>query len=242
MKKPIVPFVLTVVVALIWCGAGPTATAAASLVVSVNKTVCPNAQYTRIQDAVNAASAGDTIQVCAGTYVEQVSIGKALTIDADNGAVLMPAAMQANAASLFDGSPLATAVLVENTSDVTISGLTVDGANNGISECAPDLIGISYLNASGTLRHLAVRNFKLANSLIWLPERDGHLCGEWRRWSVRRGDQPLYDSRFSEERNHRGRKRDHGDHSQKCGNGRRPDERSGAEWDTDWIQRGRIDY
>src|SRR5712692_2967709 len=35
---------------------------------------CPNFQYMTIQAAVNAAMPGDTIKVCAGTYMEQVTI------------------------------------------------------------------------------------------------------------------------------------------------------------------------
>jgi hypothetical protein len=135
------------------------------LVVDDDKVECPNAGFTRIQDAVDAASPGDEIHICKGIYVEQVKISKPLDIDADNGAILMPSAMQANTTSLFDAAPIATALLVANTIRVTISGLTVDGANNGISECAPDLIGISFQNASGELDHVAVRNFKLAASL-----------------------------------------------------------------------------
>ena len=130
-----------------------------------DKVECPNAGFTTIQSAVDAASPGDEIHVCKGTYVEQVAIRKPLEIRADNGAVLMPSSMQANAASLFDGVPIATALLVTETSGVSISGLTVDGANSGISACAPDLIGISFLNASGSLEHVAVRNFKLTAAL-----------------------------------------------------------------------------
>jgi nitrous oxidase accessory protein NosD len=137
----------------------------AQLVVDDDKVECPNARFTHIQDAINAASPGDRIHICKGTYVEQVAIRKPLDIDADNGAVLMPSAMQANTTSLFDSALIATALLVAGTTDVSISGLTVDGANNGISACAPDLIGISFQNASGELTRIAVRNFKLAASL-----------------------------------------------------------------------------
>jgi hypothetical protein len=77
----------------------------------------------------------------------------------------MPAAMRANTTSLFDAAPIATALLIADTTDVSISGLTVDGANNAIAACAPDLIGISFQNASGGLDHVAVRNFKLATAL-----------------------------------------------------------------------------
>jgi nitrous oxidase accessory protein NosD len=135
------------------------------LVVDDDKVECPTAGFTRIQDAINAASPGDEIHICKGVYVEQISIHKPLHIEADNGAILMPSNMQANTSSLFDASPIATALLVGETTGVSISGLTVDGANNAISECAPDLIGISFQNASGMLERIAVRNFKLAPSL-----------------------------------------------------------------------------
>ncbi len=137
----------------------------ARLVVDDDKVECPSAGFAHIQDAIEAASPGDEIHICKGSYVEQVKIGKPLTIDADNGAILMPSAMQANTTSLFDAAPIATALLVAGTNGVSISGLTVDGANNGISQCTPDLIGISFQNASGALARMTVRNFKLAASL-----------------------------------------------------------------------------
>ena len=44
------------------------------IVAPVGSTDCPNAQYHTIQSAVTAASAGAMIKVCAGTYIEQVTI------------------------------------------------------------------------------------------------------------------------------------------------------------------------
>jgi len=137
----------------------------AQLVVDDDKVECPNAEFTHIQDAVDAASPGDEIHICKGIYVEQVAIRKSLKIDADNGAILMPSAMQANTTSLFDAAPIATALLVADATGVSISGMTVDGVNSGISQCAPDLIGITFQNASGELDRTAVRNFKLTASL-----------------------------------------------------------------------------
>jgi parallel beta-helix repeat protein len=59
-------------------GVGPTASTSdpgGNLVVEpLGSTECPDAQYYSIQDAVNAASPGATIKVCAGTYTEQVTI------------------------------------------------------------------------------------------------------------------------------------------------------------------------
>lgn len=135
------------------------------IVVDDDKLDCPNAGFTRIQDAVDAAAPGSQIRVCRGTYVEQVNIGKPLDVEADSGAILMPASMQTNAASLSSGSAIAAALFVSNTSNVTIRGLTLDGANNGISQCAPNLMGIYFQNASGKVDRVAVRNFKLAASL-----------------------------------------------------------------------------
>jgi nitrous oxidase accessory protein NosD len=137
----------------------------ARLVVDDDKVECPNAGFTHIQDAIDAASPGDHIRICKGTYVEQLTIRKSLDIDADSGAVLMPSAMKPNTTSLFSGAPIATAILVADDTDVSISGLTVDGVNNGISECAPDLEGITFQNASGNIVRAAIRNFKLATGL-----------------------------------------------------------------------------
>src|SRR5271163_3440769 len=138
---------------------------AAQLVVGPNKTACPNAAFSQIQAAINAANPGDYIRVCAGTYPEQLSITRPLEIDADNGAILQPGPIVQNTTSLFDASPIAAAILVADTTDVSISGLIVDGINNGISQCGPDLVGIMFRNASGAVADSAIKNFTLSASL-----------------------------------------------------------------------------
>jgi parallel beta-helix repeat protein len=143
----------------------PAPAFAKQILVDDDKLDCPSAAFTKIQDAVNAASPGDEIHVCKGTYVEQVAIHKPLDIFGDSGAILRPSNMQQNSTSLFSSAPLAVALLVSDADGVSIEGLIVDGANNGISACSPDLFGIAFQNASGSVRRTTVRNFKLAPNL-----------------------------------------------------------------------------
>jgi putative cofactor-binding repeat protein len=57
-----------------------TIAGAAQLVVDDDLADCPGAQFTTIQDAVTAASAGDTVVICAGRYVERVRVDKTLNL------------------------------------------------------------------------------------------------------------------------------------------------------------------
>lgn len=52
-------------------------------------TSCNNAGFATIQAAITAANAGDTVNVCPGTYVENIAINKAnLTVSSTGGAGL----------------------------------------------------------------------------------------------------------------------------------------------------------
>jgi nitrous oxidase accessory protein NosD len=131
-----------------------------TLLVDDNKVQCPGATFTSIQDAINAASPGSVIRVCPGTYREQLSINTSLSIEGDNGAIVLPVNMTTNTTG-FSGALIAAAILVKDAANVDIEGLIVDTTNNGITQCSPDLIGILYQNSSGSIRHNAVRNAKL---------------------------------------------------------------------------------
>jgi len=134
------------------------------LLVDDDKVQCPTATFTSIQDAINVANPGSLIRICPGTYREQLSINKSLSIEGDNGAIVLPSSMVANTAG-SSGTPIAAAILVKDAANVEIEGLIVDTANNGITECSPHLIGILYQNSSGSIEHNAVRNTKLSVSL-----------------------------------------------------------------------------
>ena len=69
-----------------------------NILVDDDKVQCPTAAYTSIQAAVNAAQSGNVIRVCAGTYQEQVVIDKSLTLEADNGVIVIPSDVVANSA------------------------------------------------------------------------------------------------------------------------------------------------
>jgi nitrous oxidase accessory protein NosD len=149
-----------------WCLSVPQAARAATLTVGQKSAACPKPLYLTIQSAVNAASSGDTIHVCAGTYPEQVLITKSLNLSGDNGALIEPVNVAANSTSFTSGhQSIAAIVLVQDTTGVTIQNVIVDGSGNGISECSPDLIGIFYQNASGELNHVAVRDVELSPTL-----------------------------------------------------------------------------
>ncbi len=89
----------------------------ASVLVVGSGPSCPGATYTTIQAAVTAASAGDTIQVCAGSYNENVTINK-------NNITLIGAGASANASygTIIEG---ATPVNHGSTPGITLpSGIT----------------------------------------------------------------------------------------------------------------------
>lgn len=135
------------------------------IVVGKNTAQCPGAQFSVIQDAVNAGAPGTIIRICAGTYPEQVSIAKPLRIRGENGVVIQPSNMTANSTSAFSGQPIAAIILVKDAMDVDIQDVIADGGNSGITQCAPDFIGIFYRNASGEMSRVAVRNVKLGANL-----------------------------------------------------------------------------
>jgi len=134
---------------------------------------CGSPNKTTIQAAVNASSQGDTVLVCPGTYPEQVTITKNLTLQglvvgtAGQVVITPPAAgVVANSYDLYTSQgvlPVAAQVLVQNARQVVLNNITVDGAGNGISGCAPDIRGIYYQNASGTIENVTTRNQVLVN-------------------------------------------------------------------------------
>jgi hypothetical protein len=125
--------------------------------------------YTTIGAAIAAARPHDVVKVCPGVYAEQLTIAKPLALRGESGAVVKPAGMVANTTSLTTGNALATVIVIDGAAGVTIEGLAIDGADNGITTCAgvttPDLFGVFFRNASGTVSDSVVRNMRLGAGL-----------------------------------------------------------------------------
>lgn len=176
--------VLSVFSVALLAGLVAQAASAETLIVGTCKT---GSQFHTIRQAIAAATPGSTIYICPGTYGEQLLITENLTLigvsanglagataaGANNPVITPPSAggLDSNASDLYDDSPIAAQIAVVTPSGastpikVSLSSIAVDGANNQIAGCGPDLVGIYYQNASGTINHVVTRNQMLATDL-----------------------------------------------------------------------------
>lgn len=120
--------------------------------------------YPSISAAISGAPAGTTIKICPGVYYEQLLITQPMTLigiqsgTADEVVVMPPAAGLVVNMTSASGTLYAAQIGVNGATDVNISNLTVDGANNLLPDCSAFYGGIVYLNASGTVNHVVVQN------------------------------------------------------------------------------------
>lgn len=127
-------------------------------------TCMPNkVSYDSLTDAVQGVPAGSTIQVCPGSYAEQIVIDKSLTlkgIASGNGAypvIVPPSGGLAIIPAAF-GDEFAAQVVVEGGASVAITDLTIDATGFNLPNCFPSVAGILVLDSSATLTNLAVKN------------------------------------------------------------------------------------
>ncbi len=134
-------------------------------VTPAGKPSCGGAKFNTIQSALDAAADGDVIRVCPGTYPEQLVIKRRVTIRGVGTPFVTPAGMAANATDLQSGGPLAAVVVVEATA--TLRGLRIDAGMNGLSAlpacdpAMPQLVGVFFRNAGGTVRDSEIVNVAL---------------------------------------------------------------------------------
>jgi hemolysin type calcium-binding protein len=126
--------------------------------------------YATIQDAVNASQDGDTIVVAGGTYLEQLDIsGKSnLTIKAADGAtVTIAAPAELHASGVTNNGRDANAVVnVEDSTNIVLEGIVVDGAGQGaniqegVGPGEANFVGVLYHNASGELIDVDIKGVR----------------------------------------------------------------------------------
>src|SRR3989441_3594751 len=111
-----------------------------------------------IQGAVNHAEPGETVFVGVGVFAEQVSITRPLTLEGEGAGVttIKPGVVFPNTTSLFSGALIAAILLVDGTTGVAVSDLTIDGSVAAFNACSPGYVGIFYRASSGAIQSAQV--------------------------------------------------------------------------------------
>lgn len=161
-------FALLAALALTYAAPTQASTTFTVNTISPSDAACASSHFCKtIQAAINAAVSGDTINVVAGTYTENLTVNKSLTLTgAGQGATIVyPALSAANpcvGSSLCGGA--ASNIILVQADNVTISGFTLDGDNpaltSGIVKGGADLDArngiITNNGVVGTFNNLTV--------------------------------------------------------------------------------------
>lgn len=153
-------FMLLVISACVLTAGAPELHAATTVIVGTCKV---GTRFTKIQDALNSTPAPTVVEVCPGTYPEQVTIKKPVTLQgvaSGNSSLVTlvpPSGGLVHNATLLNGSSAAVQILVENVSGaVNLTNLVVDSTNNDVGGAA--VVGILYMNTPGTINHMITFN------------------------------------------------------------------------------------
>lgn len=124
-------------------------------------TVCASAcDHTTIQAAINAASNDDTIEIGAGTYLEQLYINKNLTLigNSKENTIIQSPDVLTNRAWNSSSRP----IIGIDTATVHLSHLTIDGLKKAGSNA--NMMGIHFWKSSGSVKNCRVTGIR-ANPL-----------------------------------------------------------------------------
>lgn len=112
----------------------------------MSDTNCAHAGFSKIQTAIEAGQAGETIVVCAGTYHEQLTIGKSLTLTGKGTSVIALPAVPSVASTSCDAAIEASTgekdenlISICGAINVTLSKLTLEGKWPEVNDCANQL-------------------------------------------------------------------------------------------------------
>ena len=154
---------LVLVILCVTAIARTNAVASQTHLVSTNQRICPTAQYTSIQAAIDASLPGDVINVCPGVYDEQIVISKPVTVKGVTVNSLGIALLQPTVLTSTGGGSDIAVVSVLNTDGVHLLNIGVDASKNNVSDCAPTLSAVHFLNSSGEIRNDAITGAKLTS-------------------------------------------------------------------------------
>jgi Right handed beta helix region len=117
-------------------------------------------QFSSIQGALDQKPFANVIEVCPGTYAEQLTIINAVTLEGIATAtsaeirITSPAGGLATNATINGSDPAAVHVFVKNaTGSVNLTNLTVDSSNNKVMPFV-FLVGVLYQHSPGTVNHV----------------------------------------------------------------------------------------
>jgi nitrous oxidase accessory protein NosD len=121
--------------------------------------------FTGINLALGATPAPDVVEVCPGTYAEEVGIYKPVTLEGISSGGSDQVIITPPSGGLFIdsgddvGDPVAAQVLVESsTGEVNLINLTIDGTGNNVTTQGEFVAGVFYQNSAGTIKHVTVQN------------------------------------------------------------------------------------
>jgi hypothetical protein len=118
--------------------------------------------YPSISAAVSGAPAGSTVEICPGTYFEQVFINQSLNLEGiasgnSTDVVIFPPAAGLTTVTDAEGDVLAPGIVV-NAGPVNISNVTVDATGNMVSGGSASCVGVFYNDGvSGTINEITAR-------------------------------------------------------------------------------------
>lgn len=114
-----------------------------------NSTIRVPRDYPTIQAAINAAEAGETIQVDPGVYFENLTLTKPVTLVAQTFDGINPA----NNTTVIDGGSAPATILIPSglTQMPTIRGFVIRNGRNGIQASSPFVAESNFFHASGDL-------------------------------------------------------------------------------------------
>jgi hypothetical protein len=155
---------------------------AANFAVGICKPNLPS--YASIQTAVSSVPAGSTVEVCPGTYAEQVTIAQPLTLEgvtsgnSSDVVITVPGSGLTGVPDAFGTTIFAMVAANAGLSGpVNLTNITMDGTGYSIDSSQGWLVGIYYpTDSSGTVNEVSVHNLFTTGygtaSGVWLENAD----------------------------------------------------------------------